>query len=248
MDKSEGQDLTEYGTWSPYVGTDAIFLAVTLLAIGVLLMYFGTRLTGKVGIRRSGKTVSVFLIVMWGLSLATFEIGYATYAVQLYQMNMIQTPPVNPISPITVTSAVATFIIIAYLSRRHGLKLALGSAFVGTAAAPMIFELPFDLIVMTRTYPAVPPYPTLFRLVFFLPLFLVEISTFSLLTLSPLTNLSKYTLFSLAGMFFVFAVWAFFGFSYPSNSLSFTLNGVSKVKFRYGDHSLHENEQTKLTL
>jgi len=221
--------LTEYGTWIPYEGTDALFLAITLLAIGVLLTYLGRRLVDAVGIKRpAGKTVSLFMILMWVLSLATFEIGYATYAVQLYQMHMIQTPPVNPISPITETSAVAAF-IIAYLSRRNGLKLALGSAFVGTAAAPMIFELPFDLIVMGRTYPAVPPYPTLFRLVFFLPLFLVEISTFSLLTLSPLTKLSKYTLFSLAGMFFVFAIWAFFGFSYPSDPIPFTLNGISKV-------------------
>jgi hypothetical protein len=74
------------------------------------------------------------------------------------------------------------------------------SAFVGTAAAPMISELPFDLIVMGRTYPPIPPSPTLYRLLFFLPLFVVEISTFSLLTLSPLTRLSKDTLFSLAGV------------------------------------------------
>jgi len=142
---------------------------------------------------------------------------------------MIETLPVNPISPITILSGLGTFVIIAFATRSHGLKVALGSAFVGTAAAPMIFELPFDLIVMSRTYPPIPPYPTLFRLLFFLPLFLVEISTFSLLTLSPLTKLSKYTLFSLAGMFFVFAVWAFFGFSYPSDPISVTLNGISKI-------------------
>jgi hypothetical protein len=211
------------------VGTDAVFLAITLLAIGILLTYLGTRLIGAVGVRKPGKTVSVFMMLIWGLSLATFEIAYATYAVQLYQQNMIETPPVNPISPITEFCGVATFIIIAYLARSHGLKVALGSAFVGTAAAPMIFELPFDLIVMSRTYPPIPPFPTLFRLLFFLPLFMVEISTFSLLTFSPLTKLSKYTFFSLAGMFFVFAVWAFLGFSYPSNPISVTLNGISKI-------------------
>lgn len=178
---------------------------------------------GAVGIKRLGKTDSVFMITIWGLSLATFEIAYATYAVQLYQQNMIETPPVNPISPITEFCGLATFIIIAYLTRNHGLKVALGSAFVGTAAAPMIFELPFDLIVMTRTYPPIPPFPTLFRLLFFLPLFLVEISTFSLLTLSPITKLSKYTLFSLAGMFFVFAIWALLGFSYPSDPIPLAL-------------------------
>jgi hypothetical protein len=96
----------------------------------------------------------------------------------------------------------------------------------------MIFELPFDIIVIDRTYspvPPVPPAPTLFWVLFFLPLFLVGISTFSLLTLSPLTNLSKYTLFSLEGMFFVFAVWAASGFSYPSEPIPFVLNGISKI-------------------
>jgi hypothetical protein len=221
--------LTQYGTWVAYAGTDAVFLAVTLLAIGVLITYLGTRLRNAIGVKPPGKTVAIFLILIWGLSLVTFLIAYTTYGLQLYQQNMIEAAPTNPISPITILSGLATFIIITYLTRSHGLKFALGSAFVGTAAAPMIFELPFDLIVMSRTYPAIPPAPTLFRLLFFLPLFLVEISTFALLTLSPLTKLSKYTLFSLAGIFFVFAVWALFGFSYPSDLIPFALNGVSKV-------------------
>jgi hypothetical protein len=67
------------------VGTDAAFLAVTLLAIGVLLTYLGTRLIGVVGVKRPGKTVSIFLILIWGLSLATFLINAVTYALQLYQ-------------------------------------------------------------------------------------------------------------------------------------------------------------------
>jgi hypothetical protein len=157
---------------------------------------------------------------------------------------MLYALPTNPITPITDISGITTFIIIAYVTRNHGLKIALGSAFVGTAAAPMIFELPFDLIVMGRTYPPVPSAPTLFRLLFFLPLFLVEISTFSLLTLSPLTNLSKYTMFSLAGMFFVFAVWALFGFSYPSELAPIALNGISKILSF--NHAVPESKQSRL--
>jgi len=76
--------LTEYGTWSPYVGADAVFLAVTLLAIGVLLTYLGTRSKGAVGIKRPGKTVSVFIMLIWGLSLATLLIAVATYVRELY--------------------------------------------------------------------------------------------------------------------------------------------------------------------
>jgi hypothetical protein len=93
----------------------------------------------------------------------------------------------------------------------------------------MIFELPFDLIVLNRIYPPIPPAPLLFRLLFFLPLFLVELSTMSFLTFSPLTRLSRYTLFSLAGFFVAFAVWAAFGFAYPSDPLATAFNDISKV-------------------
>ena len=43
------------------------------------------------------------------------------------------------------------------------------------------------------------------------------------------TRLSRYTMYSLAAMFFVFAVWAFFGFGYPSDPLLIAFNGVSKI-------------------
>jgi hypothetical protein len=80
---------------------------------------------------------------------------------------------------------------------------------------------------MTRTYPPTPE--VVFMLLFFLPLFLVEIISFMMLTLSPLTSLSRYTLYSLAAMLLVFAFWALFGFSYPSSALPFASNAVSKV-------------------
>lgn len=135
----------------------------------------------------------------------------------------------DPVSSVTYASAVVTFIVILLMTRKHGFKVALLSAFVGVAAAPMIFELPFDLIVLNRIYPPIPPYPLLFRLLFFLPLFMIEVSTFSFITFSPLTELSRYTLFALAGVFFVFAVWAAFGFAYPSDLLDTAFNGISKV-------------------
>ena len=204
-------------------------MAFVLLGVAVLLTYLGTQLTGVIGVKRPGRAVGGFLLLFWGLSLVTFLVAIVTYALQLYQQHLMAEPPTNPISPITTLSGIATFILIAYATRSHGVKIALGSAFVGTAAAPMIFELPFDLIVMGRTYPPIPPSPDLFRLLFFLPLFLVEASTFSLLTLSPLTRVSRYTLFTLAAMFLVFAIWALFNFSYPSDPIPLVLNGLSKI-------------------
>lgn len=94
---------------------------------------------------------------------------------------------------------------------------------------PMIFELPFDLMVMSRTYPAVPPDPAVYRALFFLPLFLVEVITLWLLTRSPRMKLSRIAMFCLAGMFAVFAVWALFGMAYPSAPIPIALNIVSKL-------------------
>ena len=88
----------------------------------------------------------------------------------------------------------------------------------------MIFELPFVLIVMGTVKLTV-----FVALLFFLPLLLVTISTMSLLFLSRVTSLSNYTLLSLGGMFIIFSIWAFFGFAYPSDTLSFAMNGISKV-------------------
>jgi hypothetical protein len=219
--------MIQYGTWSPYAGSEAILLAAVLLVIGCTLAFVGTRLHRSIEIDRPGKVVSILLVTIWVLSLVTFLIAISAYMKALVQQIGVYTPPKNPISPITFLSGLVTFIVIIYLCRFHGWKIALGSAIVGAAAAPMIFELPFDLIIMWRTYPPTPA--TLFTLLYFLPLFIVEIATFSLLTLSPIMKLSKYTLFSLAAMFFVFTIWALFGFSYPFAPIPIALNMVSKI-------------------
>jgi hypothetical protein len=70
----------------------------------------------------------------------------------------------------------------------------------------MIFEFPFDLIVMARLYPPIPPDPALYRVLFFAPLFLIEVMTLWLLTLSPMVRLSRATFFWFALMLAVFAV------------------------------------------
>jgi hypothetical protein len=219
--------LFQNGTWRPYAGGEALLLAAVLLVIAVVLAYVGMRLREPVGVSRPGKAVGVLLVIMWGLSLATLSIAVGTYVRAFFQYHGNVTLPPNPITRITFLSGLVTFVVIAYFTRHHGLKVALGSAIVGSIAAPLIFELPFDLIVMWRTYP--PPPGTQYTLLYFLPLFLVEISSFSLLTLSPLMKVSRLTLFALAAVFGVFAVWALFGFAYPLHPLPFAFNAISKI-------------------
>jgi hypothetical protein len=221
------------GTWAPYTGVDAALLAASLVAIAAVLAYLGVRLRAPIAPRRPGKATSVFMVLIWVVSIVAFFVDSITYGFVLKQANLVATyqsyTAPNPVSPVTDVSAVVAFVIILLLARKHGLRVAMLSAFVGAASAPLIFELPFDLIVLNRIYPPIPPAPILFRLLFFLPLFLVELSTMSFLTFSPLTRVSKYTFYTLAGFFAVFAVWAAFGFSYPSDPLDTAFNDISKV-------------------
>jgi hypothetical protein len=145
------------------------------------------------------------------------------------QAHLIGTPPTDPITLVTLAAVVVTFALINEMGQPLGQRAALGSAIIGALAAPMIFELPFDLIVMARTYPPIPPHPGLFRALFFLPLFLIEITTFGLLTLSPMVALSRRTLRVLALMFVVFAMWALSGFAYPSSPIPIAMNLLSKI-------------------
>jgi hypothetical protein len=219
--------MIQYGTWRAHTAMEAIILSVVLFVIAGLAAYLGTRLHHPVGVQGPGRTVGVLLALIW--VLAYLSVGNASIAYYLALVKQIgpYTPPASPISLITLGSGLIALIIIAYLSRHHGWRLALGSAVLGTIAAPMIFELPFDLIVMWRTYPPTPA--TMFTLLLFFPLFIWELSSYALLTWSPLMRISKYTLFTLAAVFLVFAVWALFGFSYPSSAIPFALNAISKV-------------------
>lgn len=219
--------MAQYGIPSPYIGTEALVLAAVLFIIAAVLVYLGTRLHHRVGVQKTGTAAGILLMVLWILSFLAFSNAGLLYYVTAAQQFGNITPPTDPITPITGLSALVTFIGIAFLGRHHGLKAALGSAIIGTIAAPMFFELPFDFITIWKNHPPEPA--VLFNMILFFPLLSWEISSFALLTWSPLMKISRYTLFSLGGMFFVFAVWAMFGFSYPSTPIPFTLNALSKV-------------------
>jgi hypothetical protein len=221
--------MTQQGNWASYVGRDAVILAIVLLITAGAIAFWGFRLHHPLEAKRPGKAATCFMIIIWLLSIFTFLINYLVYGIQIVQEHLVTPPIPNPISPVTYACVVITFVVILLITRKHGYKIALLSAFTGALAAPMIFELPFDLIIIRRTYPVIPPNPAIFRGLFFFPLFLIEISTISFLILSPLLKLSRYTLFALAGVFFIFAVWALFGFSYPFTPLPIALNMISKI-------------------
>ena len=220
---------TAYGTWVGYSGTARLWLALVLLVVAGGLGYAGARLREPLRPRRPGRAVAVLLLLSWLLSLMTFVVALAAYAEQEIERGIAQAPPANPITVVTFTSAALLFTVVLAVGLGAGVRPALGSAVVGAMAAPMVFELPFDLVIMARTYPPIPPAPALYRALFFLPLFLVEVTTLALLTLSPRIAVTRGTLFSLGGMFLVFAAWGLAGFEYPATTLPIVLNVASKI-------------------
>jgi hypothetical protein len=220
---------TQYGTWVSYGGAARIELAVVLLVIAGILAWAGIRLPLPARpVRRPGRTAVIFMLGTWVLALLTFGIGLGAYALQEHQEHLLHAAPSDPISPVTGLAALAIFVTILATGPAGG-GVRLVSALVGAMAGPMIFELPFDLVVMARTYPPIPPHPAVYRALFFLPLFLVEITTLWLLTLSPRMKVSKAAFLCLAGMFALFAVWGLFGLAYPSAPIPIALNMVSKI-------------------
>jgi hypothetical protein len=221
--------MTQYGTWVSYGGAARIELAIVLLAAAVSVAYARTRLPLPAQSARPGRAATVFMLGAWVLAVAAFLACFASYVQQSRHDYATGSAPADHILPVTMLSAGVTFFVILMCSGSYGPVARLSSAVIGAIAAPMIFELPFDLIVMARTYPPVYPDPALYRALFFLPLFFVEITTLSLLTMSPLVKLSRGALLSFASMLAVFAVWGLFGFAYPSAVIPTALNVVSKI-------------------
>jgi hypothetical protein len=216
--------------WVSYSGGAAILLAIVLLAVAGGFAYAGKRLSAPFAVARPGGVAAGFMIAIW--LLAIYTVVVATY---VYGLQVKQAYPGFVAARLRVGTfvyALATFFVILCLTRRWGWRVALASAIIGTAAAPMLFEFPFDLIVMTQTNPPIPTYPMLYRQLFFLPLlplFLVEFSTVSLLTLLPSMRVTAHASYAVAAMFAVFAVWAAFGFAFPAEPLPLALNVISKI-------------------
>jgi len=214
--------------WLPYEGSAAIVLALVLLLVACGFAYAGKRLRTPIAITRPRGVAARFIIVIWLLSGYTFFVVWFVYGLQVklaYPGFVAPRVRVGTFFP----DAPVTFFVILYLTRRWGWKVALASAIIGTAAAPMIFEFPFDLIVMMRTNPPLPTHPALYRQLLFLPLFLWEFASLLALTLLPSMRVTVYACYAVAAMFAVFAVWAAFGFAFPAEPLPLALNVISKI-------------------
>ncbi len=209
--------------WSAYPGDQAVSLGFVLLAIGLAFIYSGVLVKGRVfRIRQTiTGTAGLFIFTTWVLSVV----------VVFFFFNLLNSGGAlvpSPVSPVTFSTAGVTFVAIVvsiFLRNKGMVRVGILSAFVGTVFGVMVFELPFLFMISPRI-----GLPLDRALLSESPLFCLVFASYSLLSLSPVAGLSRYTLFSLGGVFVVLSSWAFLtNFAFPSDFASLVLNSASKV-------------------
>jgi hypothetical protein len=230
MKASLGQahaSAAQFGTWISYSGSARLALAAVLLAAAAASVWLGRRLPAPLRPVRPGPAVTAALLATWATAITAFLVCAHVYVQQLRRDHLLQAAPTDPIAPVTLVCAGVLFAVLVITGAHKPRGWA--TAAIAAMAAPMVFELPFDLIVMARTCPAVPPDPAAYRVLFFAPLFLIEITTLALLALSPQVQVSRATFACFALMLAVFAAWSLSGFGYPDAPVPVLLNATSKV-------------------
>jgi hypothetical protein len=216
--------------WVSYAGAGRTVLAIVLAAAAAGALWAGIRLPLPLTLPKPGKNASTIMLLAWVAALVAFLVCLSLYVQQATADHFLHgAKPVDHIAPVTGLCVIAIFAAILTIGRSRGWQVALASAAIGAMAAPMIFEFPFDLIVMARTYPAVAPDPALYRVLFFAPLVLVEFTTLALLALSPMVRVSRAAFLWFAVMLLIFAFWGLHGFGYPGTAFPIAMNAVSKV-------------------
>ncbi len=218
--------MNHQSAWISYGGGARVALAVVLLLAAAGVIAAGARLRRPARLGRPGRTAQNILLAAWTTSLVAFVACYSALAQLARHDHLAHSQPPDPITPVTFTAAGVSFLVILAVTRGHDWPARVAAAAAGAIAAPMIFEVPFDLIVMTRLSPPLPPGG---GALLFVPLFAVEITTLSLLPLSGLARISRAGVFAFAAVLAVFALWALSGFGYPSAPLPYTLNVISKI-------------------
>jgi hypothetical protein len=222
--------MTQWATWASYGGDARIWLALGLLAAAGAAVLAGIRLPLPVRFTQPGPAGRAAIIAAWATSTAALLVCLTIYIRlvidDIHVSGLRVSPPRLTILPVTLTATAVLFAIIN--SRRSpDPQTRLASAAIGAIAAPMIFELPFDPIVIFRVHTVLPDPPP-WTLVY-VPMVLTEITTLLLLRLSPMVRLTRATFFCFALMLGVWAAWALAGFGYPSAPLPIALNITSKI-------------------
>ena len=105
-------------------------------------VYAGRQLPVPLKVTRPGATTAGFMIATW--LLAIYIVLVATFVYGLQVKAAYPSVVAARVRVGTFVDALVTFVAILYSTSCWDWKVALASAVIGTAAAPMIFELTFD--------------------------------------------------------------------------------------------------------
>lgn len=220
--------LVSRDLWNRYDGSARVALVVVLALVTLALLTAARHLRGPIQPQGFGRPFVVTLLAVWPVSIIAFLVAVTIYGNQLAHDYPSYDVPQSPILPVTLSAAVVTFVVLVIM-RRGSDRERLAGAAMAALAAPLIFELPFDLLVMARTTPPVLPHPGLWRLLFFAPLFAVELCTIALLLAVPGVRVTRWTLVALAALFLTFTLWSSIGFGFPDHPLTYLANVVAKL-------------------
>lgn len=207
--------------WHAYSGYGQAAVAVILLAIGVAFLVAGRRSQGGFKVPLPGTGLKIVIVLLWVLSILLVLPMFKQVARATGQSSL----GLGPVFPITLTCAFVTFVAVAYITRGGGALAALGNGFAAAAAGPMVFELPFVLII-APVVTTKAPHP----LLLFLTFLVVILTTLALPAFSTRFSVTRSSLYLFAAMLVVFAAWAAStGYAPPADPTSLALNAVSKV-------------------
>ncbi len=144
-------------SWVPYAGVGVLVLALLLAAVTAALGVVALRLRTPIPGLSASPGVVALLVAVWLVVIAAFLVNITAYGIQAEEAHFTLPSPPNRVTPVTLACAAASFVIVAVLTPAR-IRTRLGNALLCACVAPMIFELPFDMIVMTRTS-AIPPAP-----------------------------------------------------------------------------------------
>jgi hypothetical protein len=214
--------------WSRYDGGGRIALTVVLGLITLALLIAAVRLRRRMRPPAFGRLLMATVYTLWPVSIVTFLVALTLYGSQLAHDYPAYVAPQSPILPVTLSAVVVTFLVVVVVGRGSDRERLVRAA-MAALAAPMVFELPFDLIVMARTTPPILPHPGVWRLLFFAPLFAVELCTIALLLAVHGVRITRWTLVALAAQFLTFTLWSSIGFGFPNHPLTYLANVVAKL-------------------
>ena len=139
-----------HASWVSYSGGARISLAIILLVAAAAVAGTGAWLPRSIRLPRPGRITTYVMVAAWVVAIFAFLSVLSALTQQANQGHPGRVRLTGPIAPVTDTAVVVTFVVILVLGRSYKGPVRLWGAVIGALAAPMVFEFPFDFIVMTR--------------------------------------------------------------------------------------------------